>query len=64
MLWDNVDKSVIASVGRALCFRFVGETVVILQLQYCSTRRVFGIYSAVVYTMWNCRSGCVLLVLL
>ena len=32
MLWAIVGRSVLASVGRALCFRFVGGAVVVLLL--------------------------------
>ena len=32
MLWAIVGRSVLASVGRALCVRFVGGTVVVLLL--------------------------------
>ena len=32
MLWAIVGRSVLASVGRALCFRFVGSAVVVLLL--------------------------------
>ena len=31
-LWAIVGRSVLASVGRALCFRFVGSAVVVLLL--------------------------------
>ena len=32
MLWAIVERSVLASVGRALCFRFLGGAAVILLL--------------------------------
>ena len=38
MLWAIVDRSVLASVGNALCSRFVGDAVVVITI-YCSTRR-------------------------
>ena len=48
-----VDKSVLASVGRALCFRFVGGAVVV------STATVVrGVHDGI------CRSRCVKLILI
>ena len=66
MLWVNVDRSVLALIGRALCFHFVSGAVVVLLLQYytaCMISRVlwhiwYGIAEAGVYYPHYCRYCC------
>ena len=69
ILWAIVGRSVLASVGRALCCRFVGGAVVVLLLLQCATCVISGVMLYIrygkaevgVYDPYCCRYCCALL---